>query len=625
MEEKQISEAEASEEGEIERPVNNHSMAASMEEEQAAQAPAAEEREAEPSGDEQPMAASMEEEQAAEVPAAEEGEAEPSGDEQPMAASAEEEQAAEVPAAEEGEAEPSGDEQPMAASAEEEQVAEVPAAEEGEAEPSGDEQPMAASAEEEQVAEAPAGEEKEAEPASEAQPMAASMEEEQVAQAPAAEEGEAEPASETQPTAASVEEEQVTEAPASEEKEAEPASEEQSMDALMQQALSFQRLKQGDIVEGEIVSVTPTEVLVHVGAKSEGIVPGKELERLGRQGLEDLKPGDPLLVYVVRPEDREGNLILSIRRAEEERDWRYAEKLYESGDVFEGQIAGFNRGGLIVRLGRLRGFIPASQLSPEHQGSDKQQPEERWARLVGVTTQVKVIEFNRKRKRLILSERAAVRQWRESQKEKLLQSLRVGEVRQGTVSSLTDFGAFIDLGGADGLVHLSELSWNRSTKPRDVLKVGQKVDVYVLNVDQERKRIALSLKRLQPEPWTTVESRYYVGQLVEGTITRLTNFGAFALVNDEIEGLIHISELSNGRINHPSDVIHEGEKHVMRIIRIDPKRRRMGLSLKRVADPAYADLDWRAELAEQNQSFEYEGVDAGAVTDDDLSDYDEGT
>jgi small subunit ribosomal protein S1 len=418
-----------------------------------------------------------------------------------------------------------------------------------------------------------------------------------------------------------MEEKQSNATQAMEGEEIEQPIDENPMNALMKEALSFQRLKQGDIVNGEIVSVTPTEVLVHVGAKSEGIVPSKELERLGRQGLEDLRPGDQVLVYVVRPEDRDGNLILSIRRAEEEGDWRRAEKLYESGETFEGQVAGFNRGGLILRMGKLRGFIPASQLAPEHQGSDKQQPEERWARLVGVPVQVKVIEFNRKRKRLILSERAAVRQWRESQKEKLLEGLRVGEVRQGVVSSLTDFGAFIDLGGADGLVHLSELSWNRATKPRDLLKVGQKVDVYVLSVDQDKKRIALSLKRLEPEPWTTVESRYYVGQLVEGIITRLTNFGAFALVNDEIEGLIHISELSNGRINHPQDVIHEGEKHVMRIIRIDPKRRRMGLSLKRVVDPAYADLDWRAELAGADRSLEYEEADVldseNAFPDDD--------
>ncbi len=388
------------------------------------------------------------------------------------------------------------------------------------------------------------------------------------------------------------------------------------MNALMEEALSFRRLKRGDIVEGTIVSVTPTEVLVDVSAKSEGVVPSKELERLGREGLESLQVGDVIPVYVVRPEDRDGDLILSIRRAEEETDWVRAQSLHETSEMFESQVAGFNKGGLIVRLGKLRGFVPASQLSPRHQGSSRQQPEERWARLVGEPIHVKIIELNRKRKRLILSERAAQRQLREARKEELLQELRVGEVRPGTVSSLSDFGAFIDLGGADGLVHLSELSWNRSAKPRDVLRVGEKVDVYVLNVDKEAKRIALSLKRLEPEPWATVESRYYVGQLVEGTITRLATFGAFALVNDEIEGLIHISELSSGRVNHPQEVVQEREKHVMRIIRIDPARRRMGLSLKRVADPAYADLDWRAELAQAEASFEDEETEDPSGTEE---------
>jgi small subunit ribosomal protein S1 len=381
------------------------------------------------------------------------------------------------------------------------------------------------------------------------------------------------------------------------------------MNDLLEEALSFRKLRQGDIVDGEIVSVSPTEVLVDVGSKSEGVVRGKELEGLGREGLESLKIGDTLPVYVVRPEDRDGTLVLSIRRAEEENDWRRAEALHEAEDWFEGPVAGFNKGGLIVRLGKLRGFVPASQLSRKHQGSQKQQPEERWAHLVGTPIRTKVIEINRKRKRLILSERAAQRQWRQAQKEKLLDELREGEVRRGVVSSLSDFGAFVDLGGADGLVHLSELSWSRSAKPADVVQVGQEVDVYIMGVNREAKRIALSLKRLEPEPWSTVESRYYEGQLVEGTITRLTSFGAFALVNDEIEGLIHISELSTRRINHPREVIREGEKHVMRIIRIDPRRRRMGLSLMRVTDPAYADLDWRAELAEAEASLEQEDAE----------------
>jgi small subunit ribosomal protein S1 len=414
-----------------------------------------------------------------------------------------------------------------------------------------------------------------------------------------------------------MEEKQINQTEVMEGGDVEQQTDEHPMSALMEDALSFRRLQPGDIVDGEIVSVTPTEVLVDVGAKSEGLVPSKELERLGRDGLESLKVGQVIPVYVVRSEDREGNLLLSIRRAEEESDWRRAQQLYEESEAIETQVAGFNKGGLIVRLGRLRGFVPASQLVAEHRGSNTQQPEERWARLVGTEIHVKVIELNRKRKRLILSERAALRVVREAQKAELLENLRPGEVRRGVVSSLADFGAFVNLGGADGLIHLSELSWNRTAKPNEVLDVGQEVEVYVLNVDRERKRIALSLKRLEPEPWATAESRYYVGQLVEGTITRLANFGAFALVNDELEGLIHISELSNGRINHPQEVVREGEKHVMRIIRIDPKRRRMGLSLKRVADPEYADLDWQAELAEGESSLENE------ETEEDESLYDE--
>ena len=325
-----------------------------------------------------------------------------------------------------------------------------------------------------------------------------------------------------------MEEKQIAEAESLEVGEGGRETDDHPMNALMEEALNFETPKRGQIVEGVIVSVTPTEVLVDVNAKSEGVVPSKELERLGREGLESLEIGTRLSVYVVRPEDRDGNLILSIRRAEEEGDWKTAQEPFESSEWFESQVAGFNKVGLIVRLGRLRGFVPASQLSPQHQGSNKQQPEERWSPLVGSSIQVKIIEINRKRKRLILSERAALRQWRDAQKDRLLEELRVGEVRRGTVSSLSSFGAFVDLGGADGLIHLSELSWNRSVKPRDVLKVGQQVDVYVLGVDHERKRIALSLKRLEPEPWATVESRYYVGQLVEGTITRLANFGAFA-------------------------------------------------------------------------------------------------
>ena len=218
--------------------------------------------------------------------------------------------------------------------------------------------------------------------------------------------------------------------------------------------------------------------------------------------------------------------------------------------------------------------------------------------MVGQQLQLKIIEFDRRRNRLILSERAAMREWRKQQKEKLLDELQEGDVCQGRVSSLCNFGAFIDLGGADGLVHLSELSWGRVSHSKEVLQVGDEVDVYILNVDREKRRIGLSLKRLQPEPWSLVPEKYSVGQLVQGTITKLANFGAFARIeNDEIEGLIHISEFSEDPIAHPKEVVKEGDVVTLRIIRIDANRRRMGLSLKRVEEGEYIDLDWREGYA----------------------------
>ncbi|HIC90235.1 MAG TPA: S1 RNA-binding domain-containing protein, partial [Anaerolineae bacterium] len=357
-----------------------------------------------------------------------------------------------------------------------------------------------------------------------------------------------------------------------------------------------------DIVDGTIVSITPNEILVDVGAKSEGVVPSRELERLEPDFKAQLKEGDPVLVYVVRPEDKEGNILLSLSRAQQERDWRRAAELLEKQEIFEGLVTAANRGGVIVRLGKVRGFVPASQLV-SGQGSsvpEDSAPDERWIELVGKTLQLKVIELDRERNRLILSERAAMRDLRQAQKERLLRDLKKGDVRKGVVTSLAKFGAFVDLGGADGLIHLSELSWGRVEHPSEVLKIGQEVEVYILNVDQERKRIGLSLRRLQPEPWSVVHEKYAVGQVVEGTITKITNFGAFACIDGTIEGLIHISELADHHINHPREVVKEGDTLQLRIIRIEPERRRMGLSLRQVPDEAYAEFDWReaAEIGE---------------------------
>jgi len=387
-----------------------------------------------------------------------------------------------------------------------------------------------------------------------------------------------------------------------------PAGESHPMEGLLETSFEVKEIKRGEVLTGIIVQISSQEIVVDVGSKSEGIISGKELEKLSPDLLEELKVGDEITTYVVAPEDMNGNIALSLSRAQAERDWRDAEDLFKSQNVFEGQVAGFNKGGLIVKVGKVRGFVPASQLVTQvpgkgapAEGEDAEgKLDSKFQPLVGKKLQLKVIEMDRARNRLILSERAAMRDWRKVQKEKLLSELHEGMHLKGKVISLADFGAFVDLGGADGLVHLSELSWKRVAHPREILKVGQEVEVEVLNVDHERKRIGLSLKRMEQDPWGRIENRYKVGQLVEGTITKLAKFGAFARIkdDDEIEGLIHISELSDGRINHPREAVKEGLVLTLRIIRIDPDRRRLGLSLKRVDQAEYAEADWRQGLQE---------------------------
>ena len=385
--------------------------------------------------------------------------------------------------------------------------------------------------------------------------------------------------------------------------------EQHPMASLLQSDFDVQALRRGQVVEGVIVQLRPSEILVDVGAKSEGVILGRELERLGSEGLSELSEGDSLLVYVVTPEDKNGNPILSISKAQAERDWRDAERMFEAGEIFEGVVSGYNKGGVIVRLGQVRGFVPGSQIVSLRGRRRDQEGDNRLAELVGDQMQLKVIEIDRGRNRLILSERAAMREWRKQSKDRLLSELQEGDVRTGEVISICDFGAFVDLGGADGLIHLSELSWRRVAHPSEVVKVGEEVEVYVLNVDRERKRIGLSLKRLESDPWSLIAERYHVGQLVEGTVTKLVKFGACARIYDEdIEGLIHVSELSDERIGHPREVVAEGDIRTLRVIRIDPDKRRIGLSLKRVASSEYLDMDWQ-EGYDQVESYDDASVD----------------
>jgi len=381
-------------------------------------------------------------------------------------------------------------------------------------------------------------------------------------------------------------------------------SEINSMEDWLRAYDQVEDLYPGQILEGTIMQITPNEILVDVGAKSEGVVSGKEIERLNPEELEKLQEGDTVRVYVLKPEDEEGHPQLSIARARMEEDWINAEKWQKEDTIFEAKVTGYNKGGLIVHIGQVRGFVPTSQVASLRRvsGDSDDEYQRRMSQLVGKTLRFKVLEIDRRRNRLILSERAAEREWRKEQKDKLLSNLEPGDTVRGEVSSLADFGAFVDLGGADGLIHLSELSWGRISHPNEVVQVGEEVEVYVLNVDRERKRIGLSLKRLQPEPWAQVTEKYNVGDEVDAVVTKLTNFGAFAkLVGEDVEGLIHISELSEGHIERPGEIVKEGDQVRVKIIRIEPERKRLGLSLRRADDseiPPDGDYEWPEEADE---------------------------
>ena len=363
-----------------------------------------------------------------------------------------------------------------------------------------------------------------------------------------------------------------------EETSARPAEEMQSlMDNMERDYRSPQR---GQVLEGIVVSLDKDGVLVDIGTKSEGIIPSHEVQ--AAQQLDGgLQVGDDVLVYVLQPEDKDGHVVLSLKRARAERGWRLIEKRHDENATIEAEVIDCNKGGLIVNDNGLRGFVPSSQVVGFRQSEgEKDGVDERLAAMVGRKISLKVLEINRRRNRLILSERAAMQEIRQRRKEELLNELQPGQLRHGRVSSVCDFGAFVDLGGADGLVHISELAWSPTSHPSEVVTVGQELDVQVISVDREKKKIALSLRRAQPEPWSTVAEHFRVGDEVQGRITKLASFGAFARIQDGIEGLIHISELSDARINHPKNVVKEGDVLTLKVIRVEPERRRLGLSLR---------------------------------------------
>jgi small subunit ribosomal protein S1 len=363
------------------------------------------------------------------------------------------------------------------------------------------------------------------------------------------------------------------------------------------------KFKKHEVYKGTITKTAPTAVYVDLGDGTEGIVPGRELEQMARKMLESLVEGAEVDVFVVNPKDHKGEIVLSINHALEELDWRKAEEFGKSKDVYDALIGGYNKGGLIVRFGRLRGFVPQSQLAEERVRTMKgDTPEERYGPMVNQEIGVKVMEVDRSRNRLILSERAAMREVRQRRKESLIEELNVGEIRKGIVVSLENFGAFVDIGGAEGLVHLTELAWGHVTHPRQAVDVGEEIDVEIISIDPKAKRIGLSRRKLVGDPWDEIATSMRRGQLVRAQITKLTKFGAFAKLvdNQAVEGLIHISELSDERVTHPKEVVKRGDTVALRIVKIDVKNRRLGLSLKSVNSTEYLDLDW--EMAIQDSA-----------------------
>ena len=488
--------------------------------------------------------------------------------------------------------EPTSDATPDAAPAAEE----VPAAEAAPAEAT-----EAEAAPAEAVEEAPAVAEESAPPVEEApaaaEAVAPAVEEAPAAaeeSAPAAEEAPAaevaEPASDEAadaPPAADIEEEEPVPAPKPRPTGPEPTTMEE---LLAEQDSDIKSFKHGDVVEGTVVRIDKDEMLVDIGAKSEGVVSNRELYGRNAESQPELSIGDTVLVYVLQPESPEGHVVLSLRRAGLERKWRSMQELFEAGTIIDAPVIDHNKGGLIVDCG-IRGFVPISQIVDFPRRPQNEQPRdaaqeiaEKLQPYIGRKLRLKILEVNRKANRLILSEKVALYEERREKRDELFSSLQVGQKVTGSVRSIAPFGIFIDLGGIDGLVHKSELSWNKVNNPEAGYKVGDEVEAEVIDINHERGRISLSIRRLQPDPWESTVADFNVGDVIDGTVTKLVNFGAFVRVREGLEGLIHISELSHQRVAHPGDVVHEGQVLKLKIISLDSERHRLGLSLKQAEE-----------------------------------------
>lgn len=385
----------------------------------------------------------------------------------------------------------------------------------------------------------------------------------------------------------------------------EPQLDEMDFAAMLEASFNESSVERGDTVTGTIMALDHQGLIVDINWKRDGIVPRRDLERMGAEP-DQFNVGDAIDVTILRMEDDEGNLILSAAQARQGEDWKHAEELLATDSVWKGSVLEANRGGLIVPFGNLRGFVPASHVVDLPRNLNEDDRKDYMTRLVGEAVTVKVIEVNRKRRRLVFSQRDAQREHREARKEVLMDELKEGDVREGVVSGLRDFGAFVDLGGADGLIHISELAWHRVKHPRELLNVGDKVQVYILRLDSEGKRIGLSLKRLQKNPWAMVEELYHVGQLVEGVVSRVAQFGAFVSLEPGIEALLHVSQFGDPPPADPTQLTYEGQHLLLRVISIEAEKQRLGLSLKEVTDEEKTRWQERRDAEQQAHRSEEE-------------------
>lgn len=360
--------------------------------------------------------------------------------------------------------------------------------------------------------------------------------------------------------------------------------------------------ERGDLREGVIVEIRSNELLVNIGGKRDGIVPQSDLSKLDDELVDGLHEGQTIDVVISRQPEDDGFYQLSMADALQQRDWITAQKMLESGEISTHSVIGYNKGGLTVEFFNLRGFVPASHVIDMARNLSEDQRRAELEGRIGNSMRLKVIEVDRKRRRLVMSQMLAEREYQAQQRERLLTTLKVGDILNGEVRSLRPFGAFVDLGGADGLLHVSEIGWAPINHPRESLQVGDQIDVQVIRLDPENQRIGLSRKRLLPNPWDEIESRYSVGQILPVTITRVVDFGAFAQIEPGVEGLVHISEIADISVAEPLRTIRPGDKVSAKVLRVNGKQQRIGLSIRQAQDDGALPPVAEADVADADQA-----------------------